>query len=160
MDQSDIRMGWAPALLCIEDEPAKTPKVVALKPHPKQKEFDDFAKGNHIGGCVAGDSLYGVIENFSVVKSPLLGEKSGLSMLQQEQNRIGRRMLESMGIYRGANDNKTATEVQQASSAMFPGGLLKRYKPNIDDTFGEGLKFYTNGEERSRWMAGDWDHLK
>lgn len=112
MDQSDVRMGWAPALLCIEDEPAKTPKVVALKPHPKQKEFDAFAKGNHIGGCVAGDSLYGVIENFSVVKSPLLGEKSGLSMLQQEQNRIGRRMLESMGIYRGANDNKTATEVQ------------------------------------------------
>ena len=49
---------------------------------------------------------------------------------------------------------------QQASSAMFPGGLLKPYKPHIDDTFGENLKFYTNGEERSRWMSGDWDHLK
>ena len=150
MVQSDIRMGWAPALLCIEDEPAKAPKVVALKPHPKQKEFDDFAKGNHIGGCVAGDLMYGVIENFSVVKSPML----------EAQRKMERQLLDSMGVYRGANDNKTATEVQQASSAMFPGGLLKRYKPNIDDTFGEGLKFYTNGEERSRWMAGDWDHLK
>lgn len=126
MDQSDIRMGWAPALLCIEDEPAKTPKVVALKPHPKQKEFDDFAKGNHIGGYVAGYDVYSVGVDFADITTPLHeyifkfgeNEKSGLSALLEAQRKMERQLLDSMGIYRGANDNKTATEVQlRAASA-------------------------------------------
>lgn len=58
MTQFDARMGFAPALLCIEEEPLKkTATVTALKPHPKQKEFDAFAKGNHIAGMIAGASV-------------------------------------------------------------------------------------------------------
>lgn len=118
MTQFDARMGFAPALLCIEEEPLKkTATVTALKPHPKQKEFDAFANGNHLIPFKAFE--YGSIEDFRVVVDQCISIHEYMTRYDRglgvhDELTFYTNGQERSRIFRGANDkqNKTATEIQ------------------------------------------------
>ena len=134
MNQSDYRMGWAPAMLCIEDEPKKPAKPAPWYGY-RGRTNDEFEVGDH--ATIRGYAYKGTYWFCADIREEdcvqgvraerLAAKKTGefvdrFTRLEEYLNRcenrarlcdqLGAAPREHLIAQRSARANKTATEVQ------------------------------------------------